>query len=114
MEFRYGTYHPPGVVGGYHVDPSPFIFVFYDDMNYSLQGVNINYLPTQYLTKLIAIINRFPGLKTLVGGKLLYKAVKRTAPQALELGYRKYLRSAIREVVYHEVQFDALKPTKLL
>ena len=102
MEFRYGSRKSEGEKGGYHVDPTPLIFVFYDDLNHYVEGVNTNYLPTNYLMKLIAIVNRFPGLRTLVGGKLLYKVVKRTAPQALELGYRKYIRNVIREVVYHE------------
>jgi hypothetical protein len=75
-------------------------------MFHAIQGVNINYLPTPYLIRLISIIDKFPGLKTVIGGQLLYKVAKRTASQALELGYRKYLRSVIREVVYHELSLE--------
>ena len=96
IEFKYGTRKPLGETGGYHVDPTPLIFVFRDDAVHYIEGINSNYLPPQYVLKMLEVIDRYPGIRELYGGKILYTIIKTSAKKALELGYRKYKREVIQ------------------
>lgn len=101
LEFQYGKKQVYGEVGGWKNDPKPVLLIFYDDNFNYIEGLNTNYLSDHYLLKLRQIIVRFPGVIDKAG-KQLYKIVKRTAPFALAKGYRKYIRTSLRNAfTYH-------------
>jgi len=92
LEFSYGKQQKPGKVGGWKNDPKPKLLVFYDDGVDYIEGLNTNYLSDYYIRKLKQILMRFPGIE----GEQLYDIIKRTASYAIAKGYRKYIRSSVR------------------
>lgn len=99
LEFSYGVRQKvgSGKVGGWKHDPKPVLLVFHDDGDKYIEGLNTNYLSDYYIRKLKQILRRFPGVK----GDELYRILKRTASYAIKKGYRKYIRSSLRnEYVY--------------
>lgn len=110
LEFSYGKRQTPGKVGGWKHDPIPRILVFYDDGDRYVEGLNTNYLSDYYMRKLKTILSRFPG----IDGDELYLILKRTAMYAIKKGYRKYLRSSIRNeyvYMYEDELLNHLDPT---
>lgn len=85
LEFSYGRWKN---------DPKPDLLVFYDDGSKYIEGINVNYLSYSYIKKLNDIIDRYPG----IDGMQLYEIVLRTAYQAVQNGYRKYLRSHVNPI----------------
>lgn len=92
LEFSYGKKQKPGQVGGWKNDPKPRLLIFHDDGDKYIEGLNTNYLSDYYLRKLRMILRKFPG----IDGEELYSIIKRTAHFAIKKGYRKYLRSSVR------------------
>lgn len=95
LEFVYGVKQKPGQVGGYKNDRRPVLLVFYDDGKKYIEGINTNYLSRYYLIKMNLIVKKYPGVAK--DGKFFYKIVKRTAPWAVKKGYRKYIRSSLKD-----------------
>lgn len=99
LEFKYGTKQKPGQVGGWKNDPTPLILMLYDDTVRYMEGINTNYLSDSYLKILLRGVDAFPGLKS---GRRLYSVIKKTAPRAVAVAYRKYIRSSVQNIWLHD------------
>jgi hypothetical protein len=102
FEFIYGNKQMPGQVGGWKNDPRPVVLVFMDDGQYYIEGINTNYLSDHYMKKIRQIMSRFPG----VNQDNLLNITKRVAPYAIKKGYRKYIRSSLRDVYIYVYKDD--------
>lgn len=106
LEFVYGKKQKPGQVGGWKNDRKPVLLVFYDNkVDGYIEGINTNYLSMYYLKKLKQIMTRFPG----VDGEELYTIMLRTARFAVNKGYRKYIRSSLKNVFTFEYYDDDIQ-----
>lgn len=92
IRFRYDGKKPIGEPMGWHHDPEPMLLMLYDDGWKFWEGINLNYLSHTYVTRLARLVKRFPG----IDGTDLYPIIKRTAPIAAKVAYRKYYRKVAR------------------
>lgn len=95
LEFVYGEKQKPGQVGGWKNDRRPVLLIFMDDGFRYIEGLNTNYLSPYYMKKLQLIQDRFPGFGK--DGRMMYKIVWRTGRFAIQKGYRKYIRTSLRD-----------------
>jgi len=105
VEFGYGDHQYQGQVGGWKNDPTPVVLNFFDDGKMYIEGINTNYLSDRYLAYLMTMMRRFPGM----GSVDLYSVFKRTAPMLIKLGYRKYIRSSMRDVYIYVYEDEFLR-----